>query len=48
MAIALELAGLPVEGRRAVRQMLEPLGAWHVFMLPAAANELAAGDPRSL
>ena len=48
MAIALELAGLPVEGRRAVRQMLEPLGAWHALTLPAAANELAAGDPRSL
>lgn len=47
-AIVLEVAGLPRESRRAVRQMLEPLGAWHALTLPAAASELAAGDPRGL
>jgi len=47
-AIAQELAGFPVEERRAVRQMLEPVGAWHALTLPAVATELAAGDPRSL
>ena len=46
--------GQPVDGfvgaqpESAVRQMLEPLGAWHALTLPAAARELAAGDPRSL
>jgi len=47
-AIAQELVGFRAEERRAVRQMLEPLGAWHVLTLPAVSSQLAAGDPRSL
>jgi glutathione S-transferase len=47
-AIGREVSALSPAGRRAVRQMLEPLGAWHALTLPPVAGELAAGDPRSL
>lgn len=47
-AIAAELAGLPSAARRAVRQMLEPLGAWRALALPKATGELELGDPRGL
>ncbi len=47
-AIAEEVAALPAEARRAVRQMLDPLGAWRVWTRPAALAPLAAGDPRGL
>lgn len=47
-AIGQELSGLSTPARRAVRQMLEPLGAWRVLALPKATAEPALGDPRSL
>lgn len=47
-AIAEEVAALPAESRRAVRQMLDPLGAWRVWTRPGAIASLAAGDPRGL
>lgn len=47
-AIGQEIAGLPGAARRAVRQMLEPLGAWRALALPQAGGELELGDPRSL
>lgn len=47
-AIGREIGGLPAATRRAVRQMLEPLGAWRALALPQAGGELELGDPRSL
>ncbi|MFO0691303.1 MAG: hypothetical protein U0900_21570 [Myxococcota bacterium] len=47
-AIAAEIAALPGAARRAVRPMLEPLGAWRALALPRATGELELGDPRSL
>ncbi len=36
------------EARRAVRQMLEPVGLWHATTLPPVAVEIDPADPRSL
>lgn len=47
-AIGREIAGLSGAARRAVRQMLEPLGAWRALALPQAIGEVELGDPRSL
>ncbi|MEZ4332001.1 MAG: hypothetical protein R3F35_09600 [Myxococcota bacterium] len=46
--IAGELARLGPDARRAVRQMLEPLGAWYVLTLPEVVEAPALGDPRGL
>lgn len=46
--IAQELARLAPEPRRAVRQMLEPLGAWYVLTLPEVIEPPALADPRAL
>lgn len=47
-AIGDALAQLAAGERRAVRQMLEPLGAWRVFALPPAVEAIALADPRGL
>lgn len=46
--IAEELARLAPVERRAVRQMLEPLGAWSVLTLPAVIEPPSLADPRAL
>lgn len=48
MALAEEIAVLGDAERRAVRQMLEPIGAWRVHRLPPAIASLEASDPRAL
>lgn len=47
-SIAEELAALSDPARRAVRQMLDPIGAWRVLARPGVLEPLGAGDPRGL
>jgi hypothetical protein len=46
--IGRELASLEVVGRRDVRRVLEPVGAWHALTLPSVLSEIERSDPRSL
>lgn len=48
VALAAEISGLAEAERRAVRQMLEPIGAWRVYRLPPAIAAFEASDPRAL
>lgn len=48
IALAAEISGLAEAERRAVRQMLEPIGAWRVYRLPPAIAPFEASDPRAL
>ena len=42
------LSQWPAAERRDVRQVLEPVGAWHAMILPPLATEIDPGDPRRL
>lgn len=46
--LALEVGVLPPSTKRAVRQMLEPLGLWRAFTLPQSLCAPELADPRSL
>ena len=47
-ALGRDLASLSRETRRDVRQVLEPVGAWHVLTLPPVLEVIDPSDPRSL